>query len=1094
MDKENVPKGSQIIKEDSSFQKLIQELSAQLEQPLEQVKKAATEYIDELYTEQKPIPQFIGSEVAQYLLSRGYDRTIDVNPAELKKLTKLMRKHPIAFVMTHKTYIDMIVLAIVLTRHGMPLAHTFAGINMDFLGLGQFGRKAGVIFIRRSIKENLIYRAVLRYYIKYLINKREHFMWALEGTRSRTGKLVWPKMGILKYIMEGEEGSKEQVKYIPVSIVYDLIPDVKDMTQEGLGKIKSPENLGWFLNYLRKLGDNFGRISIRFDEPVDLTTNQVALAPNQMDQSQGNNGKIPRFAFQLVHRINQITPVTTTSLVCTSLLSKYALTKREIERDVADLMLLIESHKKDALVDRGKAIGASVQQALNLLMQAGIVRQQGGSLQSKYRVVNQQYLQATYYSNMAVHHLFHRAFIELALLLTQGQEKSDRPLYFWTTVMELRDLFKFEFFYADKPTFTTKIEADLQLFNADEQSVLKNNFLNYRKLLSEQKVLIAPVILFPYLEAYKVIIQGLKNLDTEYPFDENIFIESCLAIGGELQWKGKIQRLESVSKPFLTNGVRLVKNLQLIPTADDPKTEALQMIERQLEMYSHAINQIQDITLSRQEFTPAQIPMERSIVPGSRSFDITQDVLNGESGPHIAAFFDLDRTLIKGFSAKEFFQARFLSGKMTPREIVSQFAGVTVYALGNGNFAGLASLGAKGVKGVKEQVFIEVGEDVYLKHLADEIYPESRALVAAHLAKGHTVAIVSAATPYQVNPIARDLGIKEVMCTRMEVKDGAFTGRIIEPACWGEGKAFAAREFTRNHEIDLAKSYFYTDSAEDLPLLEMVGYPRPMNPDIKLSGIAYQREWPIYRFNDDNRPGLSNFVRTGLTLASLVPAALGGLLTGASTLSWKDGINNMIAMVGDLGTAIAGISVIVKNEENIWDYRPAVFLFNHQSNADLFIVAKLLRRDVTGVAKKELQNFPILGQMMASAGIIFVDRQNREKAIEAMKPAVDSLQSGTSLAIAPEGTRSYSYKLGPFKKGAFHLAMQAGVPLVPIVIKNAHDAMPRGSNVFRPTAVEVVVLPGIPTSEWKREDLNENIAKVRQIFLDELGQVDEQFA
>lgn len=1088
MDTKNKSKESTRILESGSFKKLLEELSAQLEQPLEQVKKEAQTYIEELYTEQKAIPQFIGSEIAQFLLARGYDRTIDVNPGELKKLTKLMRKHPIAFVMTHKTYIDMIVLGIVLIRHGMPLPHTFAGINMDFLGLGQFGRKSGVIFIRRGVKENPLYRAVLRYYIKHLINDRKHFMWALEGTRSRTGKIVWPKMGILKYIMEGEKDSPEEVKYVPVSIVYDLIPDVKDMTLESLGKGKKPESLGWFLNYLRKLGDNFGKISIRFDNPVNLSEQSVAQIPGMEGQLQTPKSQIPRFAFQLVHRINQITPVTTTSLVCTSLLSKYALSKKEIVRDVADLMQLIESHKKDALVDRGLAIGASVQRALNLLMQKGIIRYQGGSLTSKYQVVNEQYMQATYYANMAAHHLYHRAFIELALLLSQEQEKSDRQLFFWTTIMELRDLFKFEFFYAQKPIFTKKIEGDLGHFHKNPGINLRDDAINYLQLLSKQKVLVAPVVLFPYLEAYKVIAQGLKQLETEYPFDENNFIDSCLALGGELQWKGKIQRVESVSKPFLVNGVRLAKNLKLIPTQEDSKQDQLLLFEQQLEQYSNCIKQIQEITLSKQETIADEIPMERSIVPGSRSFDITQDILKGESGPHIAAFFDLDRTLIKGFSAREFFQARFLSGKMSPREIVSQFAGVMVYALGNGNFAGLAALGANGVRGVKEQVFIEVGEEVYLKHLADEIYPESRALVAAHLAKGHTVAIVSAATPYQVNPIARDLGIEEVMCTRMEVENGEFTGRIIEPACWGEGKAYAARQFTEQHAIELSKSYFYTDSAEDLPLLEMVGHPRPMNPDIKLSGIAYQNEWPIYRFNDEIRPGISNILRTGLTMASLIPAAMGGVLTGASSLNWQDGINNMIALVGDLGTAMAGINLIVKNEENIWNYRPAVFLFNHQSNADLFIVAKLLRRDVTGVAKKELQNFPILGQMMASAGIIFVDRNNREQAIEALKPAVDTLKKGTSLAIAPEGTRSYSYQLGKFKKGAFHLAMQAGVPLVPIVIKNAHDAMPRGSNVFRPTAVEVVVLPGISTKDWKREELDENIANIRQLFLEELGQ------
>ena len=126
---------------------------------------------------------------------------------------------------------------------------------------------------------------------------------------------------------------------------------------------------------------------------------------------------------------------------------------------------------------------------------------------------------------------------------------------------------------------------------------------------------------------------------------------------------------------------------------------------------------------------------------------------------------------------------------------------------------------------------------------------------------------------------------------------------------------------------------------------------------------------------------------------------------------------------------------------------------------------------------------------MMAAGVIFIDRKNREKAIEAMKPAVDALKEGTSIIIFPEGTRSRDYKLGPFKKGAFHLAMEAGVPIVPVVIRNAHDAMPRGANLFRSVAIEVIALPPISTKRWKKEQLNERIAKIRGLFLKELGQL-----
>ena len=1077
------------ILNDSKFQRTLSQLAEQLGEEKTAVIEKATTYLKELYTVKKPMATVIGAQVAQYILSRGYQKNIDVNVAEIKQITKLARRHPIAYVMTHKTYIDMFVLGIVLIRHGLPLPHIFAGINMSFLGLGDLGRKTGVIFIRRSIKDNLIYKATLRHFIATQVDNKEHFMWAIEGTRSRTGKLVWPKMGILKYIMDAEMDSHQEVKYIPVSIVYDLIPDVKEMTKEARGKMKTPENLSWFLNYVQKMGDKFGRISLRFGEPLDVT--QKPLVEDIVQKGVAKletESKVSRFALSLVHQINQVTPVTTTSLVCISLLSKYALTKRAIESDLSALMKYIESYKPDALVDRGKAIGESTQVAINLLLKAKLIQQQGESVNAKYVINPDHYLSTTYYANMSVHHLYHHAFIELAFAKIIGLKPEERAFAFWTEIMSLRDLFKFEFFYSDKAEFSDEIEKNLNYLNGDWEQRISSADSDIMALLNEQSILVSPVVLNTYVEAYLVVGHTLLAWGTNRPFDEPAFMDECVHLGEEMQWQGHIQRMESVSKPFLQNGIRLAKNLDLIPTRKNDKRKKIDAFNKHLKNVADRIKLVQGITLAKPHDQLSVVPIERDIVPGSKTESITAEIFAGEGGAHIGAFFDLDRTLIKGFSAKEFFQSRLLSGKMTTREIVAQFAGVLVYAGGQGNFAGLAAMSAQGVKGVDEKVFLQVGEEVYQKYLASEIYPESRAMVAAHMEKGHTVAIISAATPYQVVPIARDLMIEHVMCTRMEVENGKFTGNIVEPACWGEGKSHAALELAKKHNLDLAKSYFYTDSIDDLPLLEIIGHPRPMNPDTKLTAIAFQNDWPIYRFSDDDRPGVSNMVRTGLALASLFPAILGGVATGSMNLSWKDGVNSMMSTVGDLVVTLAGIELVVKGNEHLWSHRPAVFILNHQSNADLFLAAKLIQKDATGIAKKELQNYPIIGQMLQAAGVIFIDRKNREKAIEAMKPAVDVLKNGTSIIIFPEGTRSYDYKLGAFKKGAFHMAMQAGVPLVPIVIKNAHDVMPRGSNLFRPTAVEVNVLPPISTKDWKVKDLNRHVAEVRNLFLAQLGQ------
>ncbi len=1050
---------------------------------IDEVKKEAEKYLKELYTVKHPLTHALALQGAEYVVFRAYEELIDVRHEELKNLAKILRRNSVAFVMTHKTYIDMFVLAIVLAQYGLPVPHVFAGINMAFWGLGDLGRKAGAIFIRRSFKDNELYKIILRFFIASLVDDKEQFMWALEGTRSRTGKLVWPKMGILKYIQEAEQQSKQDVKYIPVSIVYDLIPDVVDMTKEGRGFDKSPESLMWFLSYVRKMGKDFGKISIRFGEPVELEEESKSELPISIP---GAASSLPKFAFELVHSINRVTPVTTTSLIFASLLSNFALSKKGIEHMVIELMKIIENHKSDALVDRGTSIGQGVQKSLNILLKSGLLQKVNDGTQTKYSVVPEHYINASYYANMAVHHLYHRAFIELALLSIQ-YVKTNRSRAFWKVIMELRDLFKFEFFYSNKASFSDEIERDLQLFLPEWKTVLDDSNFDIKKHLKAQSIIIAPVVLNTYLEAYRVVAIALSKVDSNRLYTDEQLLRTCLFIGEELHWKGKIHRIDSVSKPFVENGIRLAKNKGLVEAAYQGDSKSIQDFLLKINGISNHLKFLIEEHEWDRSVLQLPLPIDRSIVPGSKTRSITEDILAGEKGPHIGAFFDLDRTLIDGFSAKQFFQTRLLSGKMSPKEIIFQFNGALVYAFGNKNFAGLAAIGAKGVKGVKEKVFLDVGEEVYLKHLAKAIFPESRAQVDAHLAMGHTVAIISAATPYQVNPVARDLGVKHIMCTRMELNNGMFTGNIVEPACWGEGKAMAAESLVEEHNLDLSRSYFYTDSAEDLPLLDIVGNPRAVNPDRELSAIAFERSWPIYRFSNAPRPGVSNALRTVLAVGSLLPATLAGVASGAMTGSWRDGANSMMAVVGDLGTKLAGIKVVAKGKENMWSHRPAVFIFNHQSNVDLLITAKLLRKDAVGIAKKELQNTP-LGPILKMGGVVFIDRKNKEKAIDALKPAVEALQNGISVAIAPEGTRSYDYKLGQFKKGAFHMAMQAGVPVVPIIIKNAHDAMPRGTNLITPSVVKVVIAKPIETLDWTKSNLDQKIEEVREVFLEELGQ------
>jgi len=465
---------------------------------------------------------------------------------------------------------------------------------------------------------------------------------------------------------------------------------------------------------------------------------------------------------------------------------------------------------------------------------------------------------------------------------------------------------------------------------------------------------------------------------------------------------------------------------------------------------------------------------------------LTQEIREAPADPKIAAFFDVDRTLLAGFSAIAFLRERVVSGQMSPREMAETLLGTLGYALGRTGFSGLVAAHVAAYRGLAESALEKLGQEVFDKYLATEIYPESRALLRAHQERGHTVAIVSSATPFQVEPLAHELDIEHVLCTRLEVKEGALTGRVVRPTCFGDGKAIAAETLAAAQGLELERSFFYTDSRDDLPLLERVGRPRPLNPDRALAQIAKERQWPVRRFQSRGTPGLSELARTVLAYGSVIPSALTGLGVGLLNRSHRDAVNVTASLWGDLTTALAGVDFRVEGEEHLWSHRPAVFIFNHQSGLDAPLMVKMVRRDVTGIGKQEVRWNPIFGPAFWAAGAVFIDRSDTAKAIQAMRPAVEALRNGRSILIAPEGTRQPTPRLGPFKKGAFHLAMQAGVPIVPVVFRNVLDALPKGALVIRPTTVEAVVLPPVETSGWTRADLDDEIAAIRSRYIEVL--------
>jgi putative phosphoserine phosphatase / 1-acylglycerol-3-phosphate O-acyltransferase len=229
------------------------------------------------------------------------------------------------------------------------------------------------------------------------------------------------------------------------------------------------------------------------------------------------------------------------------------------------------------------------------------------------------------------------------------------------------------------------------------------------------------------------------------------------------------------------------------------------------------------------------------------------------------------------------------------------------------------------------------------------------------------------------------------------------------------------------------------------------------------------------------KPRFLDGVRTLVALGVILPGALVGVWTAIRSGDRRRAFNRAVALWGAWGTRAAGIDLRIQGAEFL-DVRPAVFVINHQSGVDPILVCALLKRDFVGVAKAELRRNPVLGPAFALAGTIFLDRGDGPSAHKRLETGLKILAQGVAVAIAPEGTRSPGARLGDFKTGGFRLAAAAGVPVIPVVIRDAGKILPPGGFIMRAGKVRVSVEPPISTVDWDLESIHDHSASVQAVF------------
>jgi len=563
-----VPK---LVREDilarAEFRAGVARLAREMGSDEKRVTQRAEKYLREIAATHSPHVIDLSAHLIHSLYTQGYDEALHYDRARLEQIYALSQRHPLVFLPSHKSNLDHLVLQYALHENGHPPNHTAGGINMNFFPVGPLVRRSGVFFIRRSFKDNPVYKFVLRQYVNYLIEKRFSLEWYIEGGRSRSGKLLPPRLGLLAYVADAyERGKADDVHLIPVSIAYDQIQDVGDYVAEQRGAKKKKESFGWFLDVIRSIRSRYGQIYINFGDPLSLRETLgepgAAAAPGR----DGHDLAIQKLAFEVAVRIDRVTPITPTSLVTLGLLGvgDRALSLAETRAILEPLLEYVRQRRLP--VTDGFALDPDdgLPRALDALVDSGVVSCFAEGPEPVYRIEADQHLTAAYYRNTIIHFFLAGAIAELALLRSAESEVEDGQAEFLGEALRLRDLLKFEFFFPEKEGFRAELAADLDLRAEGWSAAVAAGPEAIHAAARRMRPLLSHRVLRPFLEAYQVVADVLEAQPVDAEIEESGFLTSCVGLGKQYVLQRRIGSAESVSRVLFATALKLARNRGLV--------------------------------------------------------------------------------------------------------------------------------------------------------------------------------------------------------------------------------------------------------------------------------------------------------------------------------------------------------------------------------------------------------------------------------------------------------------------------------------------------------------------------------------------------
>ncbi len=539
-----------------AFRASLAEIAAVTGKSSAELMPEARRYMKELISTPSPLWLDLRARLERLMMTLGYEKGFDFDPAELERLRALIRTKPTVLLFTHKTYLDGVTPNALFYDNDMTMLHSFGGINLDMKVIGTLFRRSGLIFIRRSFQDTPVYKAVLRRYIGYLLEKRFPMSWALEGTRSRLGKLMPPRYGILKYVTDAANAAGiDDLHIVPFVTSFDLIRDVEEYAAEQMGRAKQAESLSWFIGYLRSLREPMGRVRIDLGEPV--VVRRSAAGETSLE--------LARIAFDASVSANRATPLTFTAVLCMVLLGSAprAVTAPELTQIVGWLAQWARARGIRLAEGLDPLDLETLRRKSDTLVNSGLVRREEAGSERVYFIDPAKQSMASYYRNTIVHHFLAKAFIELALFKCLESAAADCTQEFWTEVFRLRDLMKFEFFYPPTEQFRREVEEELERTDRQWSARLAGGAVGLDGLIARLQPVLGHAVLLPFVEAYLILFEQLVQLGDGAVPEMKALVAQGLSEGRQAYLLRRISSQASLGKILFENGYQLAEHLGL---------------------------------------------------------------------------------------------------------------------------------------------------------------------------------------------------------------------------------------------------------------------------------------------------------------------------------------------------------------------------------------------------------------------------------------------------------------------------------------------------------------------------------------------------